>query len=303
MKTFHTLIAAVDFTKHCRIAVKEAVHRAKADHAEIIAVHVMDDFLMEELKRAQATDRVTIRKEWEQKLLTFVESVGVDGANVRVEVRIGNPFIELMEVCRVRHADLLVMGAKGSRSEPNRLGVIAAKCIRKAPVDVLVVRQDAQGPFKRAVACVDFSENAAKAVQCAIHIAQQDGATVDALFVYQSALAMALDYGGMVAPVPTGADPEALGNWQRDLDGFLEPLMRSADGVAVNAVVKERVNIREAILDHVNEIHADLVVVGTRGKSGLREMLIGTTAEKIVQNAPCSILAVKPDELSVGVDE
>lgn len=302
MKTFHTIVAAVDFTKHCRIALNEAVHRAKADGAEIIAVHVMDEFLMEELKRAQATDRVTIRKEWEQKLLAFVEAVGVGEANVRVEVRIGNPFVELVEVCRVRHADLLVMGAKGSRSDPNRLGVIAAKCIRKAPVDVLVVRQDAQGPFKRAVACVDFSENAAKAVQCAIHIAQQDGASVDALFVYQSALAMALDYGGMVSPVSSGVDPESLANWQNDLTAFLEPLTRSADGVVINPVVMERVNIREAILDHVNENHADLVVVGTRGKSGLREMLIGTTAEKIVQNAPCSILAVKPDEMSAELD-
>lgn len=302
MKTFRHIVAAVDFTKHCRLAVKEALHRAAADKAEVVAVHVMDEFLMEELKKAQATDRVTIRKEWEQKLLDFVRSVGGESAAVRVEVRIGNPFLELMEACRVRQADLLVMGAKGSRSEPNRIGVIAAKCIRKAPVDVLVVRQDAQGPFKKAVACVDFSENSAKAVQCALHIARQDGATLDALFVYQSALAMAVDYGGLVAPLPAGPDVEAMAAWQKDLDAFLEPLCRAAAGVQVSAVVKERINIREAILDHVNEIHADLVVLGTRGKSGLRELLIGTTAEKIITNAPCSILAVKPDEMSAEIE-
>ena len=70
----------------------------------------------------------------------------------------------------------------------------------------------------------------------------------------------------------------------------------------MRAVVKERINIREAILDHVNDLHADLVVLGTRGKSGLRELLIGTTAEKIIQNAPCSILAIKPDEMSSEAD-
>lgn len=302
MKTFRHIVAAVDFTKHCRLAVKEALHRAAADKAEVVAVHVMDEFLMEELKRAQATDRVTIRREWEQKLTDFVHSVGIGDSVVHVEVRIGNPFLELMEACRVRQADLLVMGAKGSRNEPNRIGVIAAKCIRKAPVDVLVVRQDAQGPFKKMVTCVDFSENAAKAVQCALHIAAQDGASLDALFVYQSALAMAVDYGGLVAPLPASADTEAMEAWQKDLDAFLEPLCRSASGVPVRAVVKERINIREAILDHVNDLHADLVVLGTRGKSGLRELLIGTTAEKIIQNAPCSILAVKPDEMSAEAD-
>lgn len=303
MKTFHRVVVAIDFTKHCRIALKEAVHRAAEDHSEVFAVHVMDEFLMEELKRAQATDRVTIRKEWEQKLIHFIDEAGMrERPNIRVEVRVGSPFQELVEACRVRQADLLVMGAKGSRNEPNRLGVIAAKCIRQAPVDVLVVRQDAQGPFKKVLACVDFSENSAKAVQCALHIARQDGASVEAMFVYQSALAMALDYGGMIAPAVTGADPEAIANWQKDLAAFLEPLRRGDGEVPLQSVVKERVNIREAILDQVNETHADLVVLGTRGKSGLREMLIGTTAEKVIQHAPCSILAVKPDAVTTPGD-
>jgi nucleotide-binding universal stress UspA family protein len=72
--------------------------------------------------------------------------------------------------------------------------------------------------------------------------------------------------------------------------------------VKTRALVKERVNIREAILEHVTETHADMVVLGTRGKTGLRELLIGTTAEKIVQHAPCSILAVKPDGLGTGAE-
>jgi universal stress protein E len=301
MKTFHRVVVAIDFTKHCRIALKEAVHRAVEDHSEVFAVHVMDEFLMEELKRAQATDRVTIRKEWEQKMIHFIWEAGLrDVLKIRVEVRIGRPFEELVEACRVRHADLLVMGAKGSRNEPNRIGVIAAKCIRQAPVDVLVVREDAQGPFKQVLACVDFSENSAKAVQCALHVAKQDGAAVEALFVYQSALAMALDYGGMVAPAVSGADPEALANWQKDLKAFLEPLHRGDHEVALTSVVKERINIREAILEQASDSHADLVVLGTRGKSGLRELFIGTTAEKIIQHATCSILAVKPDEVTGG---
>ena len=56
-------------------------------------------------------------------------------------------------------------------------------------------------------------------------------------------------------------------------------------------------NIREAILDYVIEHKSDLVVLGTRGKSNLRTLLIGTTAERLVQHLPCSILAVKPDEV------
>ncbi|MDI1311067.1 universal stress protein [Prosthecobacter sp.] len=301
MKKLHHVIAAIDFTSSCRFALREAVHRASLDGATITAVHVMDEFLVHELKKALSADQATIRAEWVERLQKFVTDAEVS-QGVNVEVRIGNPFNELVEACRAHSADLLVMGAKGSKNEPHRIGVITAKCVRKAPVDVLVVREDAQGPFKRIVACVDFSENSAKAVQCALHIAQQDGGSLDCLHVFQSALAMSLDYGGFAPSLPATYDPEAVENWRKDLAAFLTPLTAAAGEVQVTPHVTERVNIREAILDHVNQVHATLVVLGTNGKTGLREMLIGTTAEKIVQHAPCSILAVKPDGFVIAAD-
>ncbi len=301
MKKLHHVIAAIDFTASCRIALREAVHRASLDGATLTVVHVMDEFLVHELKKALSTDQATVRAEWLERLKKFVDDAEVTAA-VNAEVRIGNPFTELVESCREHSADLLVMGAKGSRNEPHRIGVITAKCVRKAPVDVLVVREDAQGPFQRIVACVDFSENSAKAVQCALHVAQQDGGSLDCLHVFQSALAMSLDYGGFAPSLPATYDPQAVENWRKELASFLEPLTQDAGSVTVSQHVTERVNIREAILDHVSEVQATLVVLGTNGKTGLREMLIGTTAEKIVQHAPCSILAVKPDGFVITSD-
>lgn len=295
MKKLRHIIAAIDFTPSCRNALREAARRSSLDGAVITAVHVMDEFLVHELKKALSTDQAAIRADWLKRLQQFIVESEVGAVAVNAEVRIGHPFTGLVEACRAHSVDLLVMGARGSKNEPHRIGVIAARCVRKAPVDVLVVREDAQGPFKKIVACVDFSENSASAVQCALHIARQDGASLDCLHVYQSALAMSLDYGGFVPSLPPVIDPEAVANWRKDLDAFLAPLTHDAGDVKVTALIKERVNIREAILDHINETRASLVVLGTRGKTGLREMLIGTTAEKIVQNAPCSILAVKPD--------
>lgn len=301
MKKLHHVIAAIDFTSSCRAALREAVHRASLDGAAITVVHVMDEFLVHELKNALSTDQAAVRAEWLERLKKFVTDAEA-GAGVNAEVRVGHPFTELVEACHEHSADLLVMGARGSRNEPHRIGVIAAKCIRKAPVDVLVVREDAQGPFKRIVACVDFSENSAKAVQCALHIAQQDRGALDCLHVFQSALAMSLDYGGFAPSLPATYDPQAVETWRKDLAAFLEPLTQNAGDVAISQHVTERVNIREAILDHVSEVQAALVVLGTNGKTGLREMLIGTTAEKIVQHVPCSILAVKPDGFVIAAE-
>ncbi len=302
MKSYQRLIAAIDFTPSCRNALREAVRMGRHSGASITAVHVMDEFLVSELKRALSTDQASIRAEWETRLRKFVDDSELGTPHVEIEIRMGNAFQELVECCRVHQADLLVMGARGSRNEPNRVGVIAARCVRKAPVDVLLVREDAQGPFRHLVACVDLSENSARAVSHALQIAAEDGATLDCLHVYQSALAMSLDYGGLAAPVASTMDEQGLRMWQTELDKFLAPVEAAAPSVRVTRMVKERVNIREAILDHVTETQADMVVLGTRGKSGLRELLIGTTAEKIVAHATCSILAVKPSVLPEGDD-
>lgn len=297
MKTFKHIIAAVDFTPSCLRALREAMHRASVDGAAVTVVHVMDEMLVQELKQALSTSESAIRAEWEARLRKFVDESGAGGAKAAAEVRVGHPFSELVDACHAHGADLLVMGVKGSGTEASRIGVIAAKCIRKAPVDVLVVRHDAEPPFKKVLACVDFSDNSAKALRRALQLAAQDRAEVECLYVYQSAMAMALDYGGFITPLPPViSDDEAMKNWHKELDGFVAPIAREFEGVAVRTVVAEQLNIREAILDHVRDHHTDLVVLGTRGKSGLRHMLIGTTAEKIVQNAPCSILAVKLHE-------
>jgi nucleotide-binding universal stress UspA family protein len=49
------------------------------------------------------------------------------------------------------------------------------------------------------------------------------------------------------------------------------------------------------ITEFVKQVNGDLVVLGTRGRTNLRDMLLGSTAERVVRDAPCSILAVKPE--------
>ena len=304
MKTPYTLIAAIDFTPYCRAALRQAVRLAAQSGGKVVAIHVMDAHLLGELKKALATTEVSIRADWESRLREFIAESEValpegsgENAFLEVEVRIGHPAAELAEACRVYEADLLVMGVMGEQSKPHRVGAIAAKCVRMTSTDVLLVSESVSGAFKCIVACVDFSPNSAKAVEYALRIAKLDGASLDCLHVYQSALALSLDYGGLAAPMPVGADSETLQSWNRDLEEFVQPLISAeCQSVPVTLKVLERVNIREAIVDHVIERQADLVVLGTRGKTGLRELLIGTTAEKVVSNAHCSTLAVKPDE-------
>ena len=66
-------------------------------------------------------------------------------------------------------------------------------------------------------------------------------------------------------------------------------------GRAVETVVREGYPAT-AIEEEARSRHADLVVIGTRGHSGLKHLLLGSVAERVVQKAPCPVLAVKTPE-------
>jgi nucleotide-binding universal stress UspA family protein len=65
-----------------------------------------------------------------------------------------------------------------------------------------------------------------------------------------------------------------------------------AQGVAVETVVREGYPAT-VIQEEAEEQRADLIVIGTRGLSGLKHLLLGSVAERVVQKAPCPVLTVK----------
>ncbi len=297
MKTCPHYVVAIDFTPACRRALREGVRRATAEDARVTAVHVLDEFLVHELTKALSISALAVRTEWEARLRKFVDESGGGGKPVATELRMGSAFDGIIDACHYHAASLLIMGSTGTGRSEDRIGAVAAQCIRKAPLDVMIVRQDAPEVFQNILACVDFSPNSILAVKHAIQLAKQDESTVHCLFVHQSAMMLAMSQGGFVTPMPEQyLDDTTRAHWQQQLDLLVDPLAAENPGALVKKVIEERLSIREAIIDVSTNIGADLVVLGTQGGGKLRHLLIGTTAEKIIQHAPCSILAVKPAE-------
>ncbi len=294
MKKFHSILAAVDFSPSSRNALCEAARLAAYDESALTAVHIVEQELANAIGQSLKLDAAGVIAHVQQSLEHFIAQSGAGAMPIAAEVHIGHPFASLVISCHKHKADLLVMGSRGSQHGVGSVGAIATKCVRKAPAEVLLVKEDFTGPHRHIIACVDLSENSAKAVQFARRIAEQDGSRLDCLFVDQSAMALAADYGGYLPALPaleaTGAD-----TWQKDMDAFTEPLLRNSPIQEKRNIIMERMSIRDAIREHIQQTQASLVVLGTRGETDLRALIMGTTAEKVLQHAPCSILAVKPD--------
>jgi nucleotide-binding universal stress UspA family protein len=88
----------------------------------------------------------------------------------------------------------------------------------------------------------------------------------------------------MRPPAPQEIEPE----WEAFLSGLpLEEVdweKSTEEGQAATAIVRQAENLQ-----------ADMIVIGTHGRSGLPHMLLGSVAEKVVRTASCSVVTIRPE--------
>ena len=138
--------------------------------------------------------------------------------------------------------------------------------------------------LKNILFATDFSQAADAAAPFAIQIARSYGAKV---------------YGVHVNPFDnyTGAAPEA---WavmaeaaEKEIKEHAQRLNEQLKGIEHEVVIGEG-NIWEVISNLIKHKEIDLIVLGTRGRTGLEKALLGSVAEQILRQAPCPVLTVGP---------
>lgn len=141
--------------------------------------------------------------------------------------------------------------------------------------------------IKRITVATDFSELATEAIDTAVAFARESGALLDLVHV-----ATETTY-----PVPPPMDmmripvdlPSAVSQASSRLQDEEERVR--ARGVACEGnVLVGRADAQ--IVEHADKTRADLIILGTHGRSGLPHVLLGSVAEKVVQHAHCPVLTV-----------
>lgn len=146
------------------------------------------------------------------------------------------------------------------------------------------------GKFKKIIAATDFSQPSEAAVEYAMEIAGP-GSIVVICHVVDD-VPLTYGYVGVSAPTPEIRTRMAEGA-AAEL-GRVLPKNPPA-GVEVEGKVLHGSPFLEIIKLAKSEA-ADLIVVGTHGRTGLKHMLIGSVAERVVRKAPCPVLVVRGDE-------
>ena len=137
------------------------------------------------------------------------------------------------------------------------------------------------------LAPVDFSEYAETVVEWAAHLAEEHQSEIVLLHVYHLPVEFRQAEG---AYLPSDVWTSMKEDSERQLSLYGNCLRER--GLNVREVTREGYPAT-AIEEEIHEARADLVVIGSRGRTGLSHLLLGSIAERVVQKAPCPVLTVK----------
>jgi nucleotide-binding universal stress UspA family protein len=290
--TFQKILCPVDFSPGSQHAMHLAVRMAIESDAELVLAYVWHLPALaytEDLAFPADTIQQMIEDDERGLAAALAEASRLGARRVTTKFLTGVPWNEIVETLRGDAGfGLVVMGTHG-RTGFSRilLGSVTEKVIRHSPCSVLSVPALSQiSTFGHVLCPVDFSESSRHAVALAAELAAPGGSGITLLHVVE----VPVTYSGeppikrFIDDLDRGA-ARLLEEWARDLKAK----------VSVPVTTRSRIGSPGAqtlaVLD--DDQTFDLVVVGSHGRTGLRRVLLGSVAEKIVRHAPRPVLVAR----------
>lgn len=292
MNQLKNILVGVDFSEGASAALHQALRIAAQNRATLHVVHVIDAAALNELAAAFSEPGVQQRSTalalGREELVRWLQPFDLP-ETCRTEVTVGDPLETLLVRARELGSDLIVVGAQGDDTESPYAGPLAVRVLRRAPGKVLLVDRAHDRPFQTIVACVDFADSAREVVEQAKRLAALGAKRVDFLHVFEppwERLRRVLP----AQPPPEAAVEQYLGTLRRQLKDFAGDV----PDVETRHELHESPRHRSGIAAYARTQDADLIVLATSGRPGEEAGGLASTAERLIRELPCSVLALKP---------
>lgn len=280
-------LAATDFSPSSLAALDFAIVLARPQRAP--ALHVVHAIALPTVPMPPG--EALYAEDFEQRARTALEKalhevVAPRRGPVPIETHLvtGAPAPALIEEARALGCERIVVGATGRSILPRFLiGNVADRLVRTSPIPVVVVPQPseevpARTAIRNIVCAADFSAPSEHAVIAALHLAREHHARLHLVHAWH------------VAPYVERM-PELSASIERDMARELDALAQrhaSPDLTLVRHL--RRGHPHHELVHAARELDADIIVVGTSGKTGLDRVLLGSVAERIIRTSPVPVL-------------
>lgn len=279
-----SLLAASDLSSRSRPALWRALQLAEAAQARVGVLHVVDDDQPEANMREQMRNA-------ELELQAQVDACAVH-TDCEVFARPGHAFQVICEEAHARDADLIVLGSHRRQFLRDVfIGTTTERVTRTAGRPLLMANGGTRERWKNVYIGVDMSETSAQAARTAHALGLLDGANVSFVHAYAPLTRQMMTYAGV-------AEKRIKEEAAREFQTTRQELARFIEGLGLSGV-PHRTRIVEglgasALAGVVEQGKADLLVIGTRGLSGVKRLFLGSVAQDLMSSLEIDVLAVPP---------
>jgi len=283
MGKYRKILVAVDSSDSSKNALHQAFKLANEEKCWITVTSVVPPYEGEIEILGVRDIRAALRKPCEDALAEVEKIAKTERMLVKTVCEEGDVHERIVDLAEAENCDVIVMGRRGIRRIGRALiGSVTARVIGHTQRDVLVVPNGATVGWKKIVLATDGSKYSAVATERAIAFAKSYGGELKVV---------------SVVDVPSefyAEAPQAVEDLVRKAKGFVAGVKKQAEaaGVAAETFVGEA-EAYEAITNLAKEQSANMIIIGSHGRTGLRRLLMGSVAEKVIGHAPCPVLVVK----------
>ncbi|MBF0466014.1 MAG: universal stress protein [Nitrospirae bacterium] len=272
MGELKSILLAVDGSDYSKGAVEEAILLAKSCSIKLTMLFVQG------LNDGFETGGMTFVETMDRRLDDYFDTVRERAAEENVELEIiirrtSDAYRGIVDEALEKSSDIIIMGRRGMTGLKRMImGSVTAKVLAYSPCKVLVVPKETEIRGEHIMLATDGSKYSEAAENEAVNMAAR--------------CPFVRSFHAVSVASTKEKTPEALRNLER------VKTKAAKRGVAVEtlSLVGEPY---KAVVNASMESGADLVIMGSHGRTGIEKLLMGSVAERVVALAPCSVLVVK----------
>jgi nucleotide-binding universal stress UspA family protein len=295
VQPIRNIVVATDFSPLSEAAAVRAAYFARLEAGAVHLVHAIGFPLVAAPYEISFPPNVweSVREAARQQLertRKSVESRGVKTVTAELS-ELTDPARAIATAADAHGAELVVMGTHGRRGlERAFLGSVAERALRSVDRPILAVKESPEAaaqPIEKILLAVDFSAHSDRAIEAAGGLAERlRGVSLDVVHAFD----LPHEFNPYLSELGVELERKIEADRLRRLEMACKPLAERKLRMRLHLL---RGRPDAVIAEAARQMGSQLIVMGTRGSSGLSHVLLGSVAERTLRAADCSVLCVK----------